>query len=56
MASASASHRRVDPSTSVNRKVTTPEGAAAADMGTGCHRERSYIPDIDGSGLGMQLF
>src|SRR6202044_3954779 len=28
--SASASHRRVEPSTSVNRNVTTPEGAAAA--------------------------
>jgi hypothetical protein len=27
--SASASHRRVEPSTSVNRNVTTPEGAAA---------------------------
>ena len=29
IAAASASHRRVDPSTSVNRNVTTPEGAAA---------------------------
>ena len=28
MASASASHRRVDPSMSVNKKVTTPDGAA----------------------------
>src|SRR5258705_6634630 len=27
IASASASHRRVDPSISVNRNVTTPEGA-----------------------------
>src|SRR6516164_11025699 len=30
IACASASHRRVEPSTSVNRNVTTPEGAAAA--------------------------
>ena len=29
MPSASASHRRVEPSTSVNRNVTTPEGVAA---------------------------
>src|SRR6201987_3420532 len=29
-ASASDSHRRVEPSTSVNKNVTTPEGAAAA--------------------------
>src|SRR6202012_3172498 len=28
---ASASHRRVEPSTSVNKNVTTPEGAAAVD-------------------------
>ena len=32
--SASASHRRVEPSMSVNRKVTTPEGAAAANTVT----------------------
>jgi hypothetical protein len=30
IASASASHRRVEPSTSVKRNVTTPEGAPAA--------------------------
>ncbi len=30
IAAASASHRRVDPSISVNRNVTTPVGAAAA--------------------------
>ena len=35
IASASASHRRVDPSISVNRNVTTPEGA---DTRTECHR------------------
>src|ERR1700739_3383184 len=40
--SASASHRRVDPSTSVNKNVTTPEGAAAAaaaDTQAECHTE-----------------
>src|SRR6516165_6759524 len=37
--SASVSHRRVEPSTSVNRNVTTPEGAAAAvaDTPAECH-------------------
>jgi hypothetical protein len=30
MPSASASHRRVEPSTSVNRNVTTPEGAGTS--------------------------
>ena len=34
MPSASASHRRVEPSTSVNRNVTTPEGAAARSADT----------------------
>ena len=34
IASASASHRRVEPSTSVNRNVTTPEGAAAGSADT----------------------
>ena len=34
MPSASASHRRVEPSTSVNKNVTTPEGAAAAGADT----------------------
>ena len=34
MSSASASHRRVEPSTSVNKNVTTPEGAAAAAADT----------------------
>jgi hypothetical protein len=37
MPSASASQRRVEPSTSVNRKVTTPEGASAVDTRTECH-------------------
>jgi Bacterial protein of unknown function (DUF899) len=40
--SASASHRRVEPSTSVNRNVTTPEGAAArsADTTAESHTDR----------------
>jgi hypothetical protein len=52
MPSASASHRRVDPSTSVNRNVTTPEGAAAgsADTYAGCHKEHSPTSNIGGSG------
>jgi hypothetical protein len=52
MASASASHRRVDPSTSVNRNVTTPDGAAAADTLTGCHKERRRTLNNDGPVLG----
>jgi hypothetical protein len=47
--SASASHRRVDPSTSVNKNVTTPEGAAAADTLTGFHTQRSPTSYISGS-------
>jgi hypothetical protein len=35
--SASDSHRRVDPSISVNKNVTTPEGGSPADTCTGCH-------------------
>ena len=35
--SASASHRRVDPSISVNKNVTTPEGGRPGDTCTGCH-------------------
>jgi hypothetical protein len=34
IASASASHRRVEPSTSVNRNVTTPDGAAPGGADT----------------------
>ena len=34
IASASASHRRVEPSMSVNRNVTTPEGGHPADTRT----------------------
>src|SRR5277367_3137532 len=45
ISSASASHRRVEPSTSVNKNVTTPEGAAAtgADTPAAFHKQtRSY--------------
>src|ERR1700756_4663061 len=37
IACASDSHRRVEPSTSVNKNVTTPEGGPPADTRTGCH-------------------
>src|ERR1700761_3119700 len=45
MASASASHRRVEPSTSVNKNVTTPEGAGTSAE---CHNEHSPALDIVG--------
>jgi hypothetical protein len=58
IASASASHRRVEPSTSVNRNVTTPEGAAAADTLTGFHKERRPAPNIGTSDpvIGCDVF
>src|ERR1700720_2407203 len=37
MSSASASHRRGEPSTSVNRKVTTPAGGTPVATRKGCH-------------------
>src|ERR1700739_2275746 len=43
MPSAPASHRRVEPSTSVNRNVTTPEGGPPADTRTGCHTKPTTI-------------
>jgi hypothetical protein len=46
MPSASFSHRRVEPSTSVNKNVTTPEGAAAGSSGHAhriSHATRSYL-------------
>src|SRR6516164_4167183 len=50
IALASFSHRRVEPSTSVNRNVTTPEGAAAggADTPAECHTERRSTLNIVG--------
>jgi hypothetical protein len=44
IAVASASHRRVEPSTSVNKNVTTPEGAAATDTPAECHTEQQNAP------------
>ena len=44
IASASASHRRVDPSTSVNRNVTTPEGAAAGSADTHAESHKRHAP------------
>jgi hypothetical protein len=43
--SESASHRRVEPSTSVNRNVTIPEGepAGSADIQAECHTEPGQI-------------
>ena len=48
--SASASHQRVEPSTSVNRNVTTPEGAAAgaADTPAESHNRRAATLHIAG--------
>jgi len=40
MASASDSHRRVEPSISVNRNVTTPDGGSPADTRAGSHSYR----------------
>ena len=48
--SASASHRRVEPSTSVNKNVTTPEGAtaAAADTSSESHSRHAATSQIGG--------
>src|SRR5882757_2089113 len=46
MSSGSASHRRVDPSTSVNRNVTTPEGLA--DSPTWTFMEHPRTPGFPG--------
>jgi hypothetical protein len=48
--SASASHRRVELSTLVNRNVTTPEGASAggADTHAECHTEHNPALNIVG--------
>jgi hypothetical protein len=50
-ACASASHRRVEPSTSVNKNVTTPEGAAAAgaDTPAECHIRQPATLHIAGT-------
>ena len=44
--SASFSHRRVEPSISVNRKVTIPEGGPPADTRTGCHTKPTTTQQI----------
>ena len=46
ISSGSASHRRVEPSTSVNKNVTTPEGAAAggADIPAESHSRHAVTP------------
>jgi hypothetical protein len=50
IASASASHRRVEPSISVNRNVTTPEGGTPADTPAESHNRRGPTSHIGGSG------
>jgi hypothetical protein len=50
--SASASHRRVDPSTSVNKNVTTPEGAVAADTPAESHNRPASTSHIGRSATG----
>ena len=57
IASASASHRRVEPSTSVNRNVTTPEGAAArsADTPAESHNRHAPTSHIGGSSSGHRI-
>ena len=55
MPSASAAHRRVEPSTSVNKNVTAPEGAAAADTLTGFHKEGGPTSNIGGSRPGHRI-
>ena len=47
MATASSSHRRVDPSMSVNRNVTTPEGRPPVDTRTGCHKMPTQPANLD---------
>jgi len=45
IAAASASHRRVDPSISVNRNVTTPDGAVARSADTSAEsHNRQLLP------------
>ncbi len=51
IACASDSHRRVEPSTSVNKNVTIPEGAAAAaaDTPAECHIRYAVTLHIEGT-------
>src|ERR1700756_2440680 len=52
--SASASHRRVEPSTSVNKNVTTPEGAAAAGADTPAESHTRHAPNAHIGGIRHQ--
>ena len=54
--SGSASHRRVEPSTSVNRKVTIPEGGppGSAAIHAGCHSNQ-FSRGADGRRLPVEL-
>ena len=52
MLSASASHRRVEPSTSVNKNVTTPEGAVAAGADTPAQCHNRYAATLHIAGIG----
>ena len=49
--SASASHRRVEPSTSVNKNVTSPEGAAAAGADTPAESHNRRAPTCHIGGI-----
>ena len=51
MAPASASHRRVEPSTSVNKNVTTPEGAAAGGADTPAESHTRQAPTSHIAGI-----
>ena len=51
IACASASHRRVEPSTSVNKNVTTPEGAAAAGADTPAESHNRRAPTCHIGGI-----
>ncbi|HVQ52020.1 MAG TPA: hypothetical protein VMS92_18410, partial [Mycobacterium sp.] len=48
---ASASHRRVEPSMSVNKNVTTPEGAAARSADTPAESHNGHAPTWHFAGI-----
>src|SRR6478609_9478968 len=48
---ASASHRRVEPSMSVNKNVTTPEGAAARSADTPAEFHNRHAPTCHCAGI-----
>ena len=55
IAGASASHRRVEPSTSVNKNVTTPEGAAAVDTHAECHTKPQGTREFRGLAAHLKI-